>query len=119
MSTLTRRALRFAVVVAAASAPSSALASVDHLSQAQLAQLGSYEQAVMKQLGPTPGGLAGPVVPEQAASVRAVASTWAPARGGFHWDDAGIGAAGMLVLLGIGAGSAGVVTRRRAAERTM
>jgi hypothetical protein len=32
--------------------------------------------------------------------------------GGFDWGDAGLGAAGMLSLLGVGAGAVLVVTRR-------
>lgn len=31
---------------------------------------------------------------------------------GFHWDDAGLGAAGMLVLMGVGSGAALAVHRR-------
>jgi hypothetical protein len=32
---------------------------------------------------------------------------------GFQWDDAGIGAAGAIVLLGAGAGAATMIRRRR------
>ncbi|HEV7176616.1 MAG TPA: hypothetical protein VGN29_14040 [Solirubrobacteraceae bacterium] len=32
---------------------------------------------------------------------------------GFQWDDAGIGAAGAIVLLGAGAGAATTIRRRR------
>jgi hypothetical protein len=34
------------------------------------------------------------------------------AQQGFQWDDAGLGAAGMLVLVGVGSGAAVVVRRR-------
>ena len=39
-----------------------------------------------------------------------------PASGGFDWSDAGLGAAGMLVMLS--AGAAGVVTVRRSRGRS-
>jgi hypothetical protein len=48
--------------------------------------------------------------PSVASSVRSVVTS----QGGFQWGDAGIGAAGMIVLLGTGAGAAGAVRRRRA-----
>jgi hypothetical protein len=35
-----------------------------------------------------------------------------PSQDGFQWGDAGIGAAGVLALLGIGAGEAFVIRRR-------
>lgn len=47
--------------------------------------------------------------PSVAASVRSTATS----PGGFQWGDAGIGAAGMVVLLGTGAGAAGAMRRRR------
>ncbi len=45
-----------------------------------------------------------------------IASSIQPANSGFQWDDAGIGAAGAAVLLGIGALGARV-TRRRTTQR--
>jgi hypothetical protein len=54
--------------------------------------------------------VAGPSVPV----VTAVPETAASAPSGFQWDDAGIGAAGAVVLLGVGAGAATTVRRRRA-----
>jgi hypothetical protein len=49
------------LVVAAASAPSAALAgSAPSLTQSQQAQLESYQQATARLFGITPGGLAGP-----------------------------------------------------------
>jgi hypothetical protein len=41
------------------------------------------------------------------------AASVATSSGGFRWDDAGIGAAGTIVLLGAGAGAASVMRRRR------
>lgn len=56
---------------------------------------------------PAPSGAS---VPVQAPSVaRATASS----PQGFQWGDAGIGAAGMIVLLGTGAAASGTVRRRR------
>jgi hypothetical protein len=45
--------------------------------------------------------------------VSAVPQTAPSASSGFQWDDAGIGAAGAVVLLGVGAGAATTVRRRR------
>jgi hypothetical protein len=36
---------------------------------------------------------------------------------GFHWDDAGIGAVGVLVLVGLGSGA--VVARRRRTQQAL
>lgn len=47
------------------------------------------------------------------SATSAVNST-ATSQPGFQWGDAGIGAAGMVVLLGAGAGTAGAIRRRRA-----
>jgi hypothetical protein len=47
-------------------------------------------------------GRRGPTVLEASSATR-----------GFEWGDAGLGAAGTLVLLGTGAGSAAVIARRR------
>jgi hypothetical protein len=47
-------------------------------------------------------------------SVGSSVPSTATSQGGFQWGDAGIGAAGMIVLLGTGAGAAGAMRRRRA-----
>jgi hypothetical protein len=52
----------------------------------------------------SPGHPSAPAPPPSAAPAQAA---------GFQWDDAGIGAAGTVVLLGAGALSAGVARRRR------
>jgi hypothetical protein len=43
----------------------------------------------------------------------AVQQTTSAANSGFSWDDAGIGAAGTVLLMGAGAGAAGAARRRR------
>jgi hypothetical protein len=68
--------------------------------QQQLAQLQSN---VHKQLAARGGR------PSAARSVSAATSGR-----GFRWGDAGIGAAGTVLLLGTGAGAAGAMRRRRA-----
>jgi len=57
---------------------------------------------------------AAPVASPAAQVVSAVPETAASAPSGFQWDDAGIGAAGAVMLLGVGAGAATTVRRRRA-----
>jgi hypothetical protein len=102
-------------VIAAASVPSTAFARYDlGPSPSQQAQLESHQRAIAKSLGATPGGLAGPVLQTKSASVPSVRATGTSSQDGFQWDDAGIGAAGMLVLVGVSAGPAGLIIRRRA-----
>ena len=48
-----------------------------------------------------------------ASSPTSVQQTGSSAQSGFRWGDAGIGAAGTIVLLGAGAGAAGAMRRRR------
>ncbi|HTP22365.1 MAG TPA: hypothetical protein VMJ65_22335 [Solirubrobacteraceae bacterium] len=48
--------------------------------------------------------------PSVASPVRSAAAT---SQGGFQWGDAGIGAAGMIVLLGAGGVAVGVMRNRR------
>ena len=65
---------------------------------------------------------AGPILPDlepyTASGYAVPAATPPPAHiaaasaEGFHWDDAGLGAAGMVVLMGVGAGATLVVRRR-------
>jgi hypothetical protein len=89
----TKRTLIAAALIAAASAPSSAYARFN--------------------LDPEPPAAHHPaqvVTPAHPAHPVAEASS---AARGFEWGDAGIGAAGTLVLLGTGAGSAAVIARRR------
>ncbi len=120
----TKHMLIAAVVIGAASAPSTAYAafiggggrvlppaasaSVDR-SQPQQAPLLGYQRAVEKQFGSTPGGLAGPVPQAQNPARRTARSS----SGSFQWGDAGVGAAGLVVLLGAGAGAASAMRRRR------
>lgn len=74
------------------------------------------------------GGVGGPVAPTRThaltrplaaassprptASAQGVSSVTSSSRG-FQWGDAGIGAAGMIVLFGTGATAAGAMRRRR------
>lgn len=59
-------------------------------------------------------GPSGPV-PSQSTHLASVpALRGSSAQSGFRWGDAGIGAAGTVVLLGAGAGAASAVRRRRA-----
>jgi hypothetical protein len=51
--------------------------------------------------------------PAQAASAPTGAQPSGGAQPGFQWGDAGIGAAGAVVLLGAGAGTANAMRRRR------
>jgi hypothetical protein len=54
-----------------------------------------------------------PVATPTAPAVSPVPESAASASAGFQWDDAGIGAAGAVVLLSAGAGAATTVRRRR------
>jgi hypothetical protein len=78
----------------------------------QQAQLGAYQRAVAKRLESTPGGLVGAVVPPRSAASQAGVS----ASNSFQWADAAIGAAALLVLIGVGSSTA-VAVRRRAHHR--
>lgn len=84
-----------------------------HPTRGQQAQLHSYQQAVGKQFGTTPGGLAGPAVPVRSATVDSIRRSEASPPQGFRWDDAGIGAAGGLVLSMLGIGGVMAISQRR------
>jgi hypothetical protein len=60
-------------------------------------------------LNPTPPTVAGSPAPSGAA----IQLSAAGAQSGFRWGDAGIGAAGTVVLLGAGVAGVAVVRRRR------
>jgi hypothetical protein len=96
MLKVTKRLLAGAVVIAAASAPSAAYARVNLDPPAAPAATQHAQPAV------TP-----PAPRAEAASSQ-----------GFRWDDAGIGAAGIVVLIGTGAGAAAVVARRHEHQTT-
>ena len=125
MFKLSKHTLVAATVIAAASAPASASAMLiggegPEVAAAppvyvnetpfQQTQLAAIQRAVTKQFGNTSGGLAGPVA-------KTSGSTGQAATSGFQWDDAGIGAAGMLGLLGA-AGATTVLARRRRDRHT-
>jgi hypothetical protein len=83
---LNRRTLTAAAVIVAASLPSAAGAT----------PLYQHHDA---------GGVGATLVPAEPAP---------QAQPGFQWDDAGLGAAGMLVLVGVGSGTLAAVRRRGA-----
>ncbi len=126
MLKISKQTLTAAVVIAAASAPATAFARPDFepvqgparsasVSPTQLhrAKPSAYARAVANRRADAPGALAGPITQPQSAAHHAAAS---PASS-FQWDDAGIGAAGMLGLLGA-AGASSVVARRRRKHQT-
>jgi hypothetical protein len=110
-----------AVVIAAASAPSSAYAMIIDggggpasapapsasvkLTPYQQRQLAGHQQVAAKEFGNTQVVPAGPVAPTRSTAGQAGTN-------GFPWDDVGFGAAGMLGLLGA-AGATSVLARRR------
>lgn len=119
MLKISKQAVITAVVIAAASAPSNAFALFEpsqgpagsasaNPTQLHRAKPSAYEQALAKRRVGTLAGLAGPITqPQSAARDSAVSSS-----SSFQWDDAGIGAAGMLGLIGA-AGASSVLARRR------
>jgi hypothetical protein len=60
----------------------------------------------------TAGGGGSASGPARAAVIARVSPSTSSSLRGFHWGDAGIGAAGVLALMGIGAGATLVVRRR-------
>jgi hypothetical protein len=89
--TLIKRSLAGALAIGAASFPTAAQARVD--------------------LNPLPAPSASQ--PTQVAGAPARAVELKSGQPGFRWGDAGIGAAGAVVLLGAGAGTANAMRRRR------
>jgi hypothetical protein len=89
--TLIKRSLAAGLAIGAASLPTAAQARVD--------------------LNPPPP----PTVsqPARVASAPTRSQPGSSAQPGFRWGDAGIGAAGAVVLLGAGAGTANAMRRRR------
>jgi hypothetical protein len=90
--TLIKRSLAAGLAIGAASFPTAAQARVD--------------------LNPLPAPSASQ--PAQVASAPTRAQPSSSAQPGFRWGDAEIGAAGAVVLLGAGAGTANAVRRRYA-----
>ncbi len=122
MLKISKQTLTAAVVIAAASAPSTAFARPDfepaqaparsasvNPTQLHRAKPSAYERAIAKQRVGTPGAVAGPITQPQSAAHHAAASP----SSSFQWDDAGIGAAGMLGLLGAASASSVLARRRR------
>jgi hypothetical protein len=96
MLKVTKRLLAAGVVIAAASAPSAAYARFN----------------LNPPVAPAATHPARPAV--RPSTPRATAS----ASQGFQWDDAGIGAAGIVVLIGTGTGAAAVIARRHEHQTT-
>ncbi len=94
MLKLIKRTLTAALVVAA-TAPSLAYARLD--------------------LNPSGSSVSGG--PAQAGVVSSVQRPKSPSAGGFQWDDAGIGAASVVVLLSLGTGV--VLVRQRRTHQSM
>ncbi len=121
MLKINKQTLIAAVVIAVASAPSTAFALPEFVpsqaparsasanpTQLHRAKPSAYERALAKRRVGTPGGLAGPIAHPQIDARHGAASS----SSSFQWDDAGVGAAGMLGLLGA-AGASAVLARRR------
>jgi hypothetical protein len=126
MFTPSKRTLSAVALIAALSAPSTASAMINRDPGGAPAPsrqpappppyppaIAQYQQAIAKSLEPTAGGLAGLTAPARTAPNNSVRRTSASSPEGFRWDDAGIGAAGALALIGIGSGAAGAARRRR------
>jgi hypothetical protein len=120
MVKINKQTLIAAVVIAAASAPPNASALFEpsqapsgsasaNPTQLHRAKPSAYERALVEQRVATPGGLAGPITQPQRAAHHAAASS----SSSFQWDDAGIGAAGILGLLGAAGASSALARRRR------
>jgi hypothetical protein len=97
MITLTKRIATAATVVLAASAPSAAYARFNLDPPAKAPVVSS--QTVQNTAPP---------------SARGSSASSSP---GFQWDDAGVGAAGVLMLVGIGSGT--VLARRRRTDHPL
>ncbi len=96
MLTLIKRVFAAAIVIAAVAAPTAAYAQVNE----------------------RPSAVVGvPVEPPYVAGSPASAAPAATSSAGFQWGDAGIGAASLLVLIGVGTGTA--VAYRRWAGRPL
>jgi hypothetical protein len=91
MLTLIKRALAAAILIAAVAAPTAAYARANGV----------------------PLGAGVPVAPPISAGNPATDQPAATSSSGFQWGDAGIGAGSLLVLIGVGSGTA-VAYRRRA-----
>jgi hypothetical protein len=102
MFTVSKRTLAAAAVTTAAIAPASAHARLNLNPPVPNAVATAASTVSTESTAPTAGTAAPSAGRSEAAS--------AP---GFRWDDAGIGAAGIVVLLGAGARSAAVIARRR------
>jgi hypothetical protein len=107
----TKRLLAALAVMATACVPSVAYARFDLNPSPPPAASGHTESPILHCI--PRGPCISPVgVPAHTADSHFVATTATSPNGGFHWRDAGIGAAGMILLLTAG-GSAAIVGRRQ------
>jgi hypothetical protein len=114
MFKLTKYTLIVAAMVAAVGAPSSAYAMFINgggklipASAAPFSALRAGHAARGGETSGTRGRLAGPAAGAQSGARHAISSS-----NGFHWGDAGIGAAVVLVLITVGSRAAVVIRRR-------
>ena len=118
MFTFEKRALCAAAVIAGLSAPATASATIKTDPSGgiggswQQAQLQTYPPAIAKYQQALAESSA-PAASQPAAAVTAPAVEQPSAQAAFDWRAAGIGAAGVLVLISVGSGAA-VALRRRA-----
>jgi hypothetical protein len=106
-----RRPVALAVVVAAIAAPAASAAAIDPPLQ------GADDSQVQAPEGSSYSGSVKAIVPPEPFETAATTVTPATSADGFDWGDARLGAAGMLALGAIGAGTALVVGHRRARHR--
>jgi len=108
----TKYKLIVAAVVAAVGAPSSAYATFisgkGGLVPAPAASVSSGYPVRGGETAGTRGSLSGPVARARSATRQGTVSS----SNGFQWGDAGIGAAGVLVLISVGSGAAVAIRRR-------
>lgn len=120
MVTFNKRTLSAAVVMTALSAPATASAMIDGnpigqpASGGQRAQLQAYSPAIA-QYKRAVAKSSGSVASQPARVVSASAVRQPSSQAGFEWADAGIGAAGALVLVGVSSGAAHARRRRTGA----
>jgi hypothetical protein len=104
---VTKGSLTTGLVILAAGLPSAAQARPD------LNPEPGPSAAPAAALAAAPHGPAVTLSPGKAGAGSSNGTPVETAQPGFQWGDAGIGAGGVLVVLGAGAGAAGVARRRR------
>ena len=124
MFTFEKRALCAAAVIAGLSAPATASATIKTDPSGgvgvswQPPQLQAYPPAIAKYQQALAESSA-PGASQPAGAVSAPAVQQPSAQAAFDWGDAGIGAASVLVLIGVGSGAAVALRPRRRGCRVM